>query len=101
MAKIGRRVTMSSEFGNDFFTVTDDEGNEFELELIDSVEFSGKQYMAFLPTDVDEDDEDYGMVILKVETEDGEEYLMTVDDEDELESVFEVFAQRLSDDDEE
>jgi len=92
---------MSSEFGNDFFTVTDDEGNEFELELIDSVEFSGKQYMAFLPTDVDEDDEDYGMVILKVETEDGEEYLMTVDDEDELESVFEVFAQRLSDDDEE
>ena len=91
---------MNSDFGNDFYTVTDDDGKEYELEHLDSVEISGKQYMAFLPTDIDEDDEDYGMIILKIETDGDEEYLKTVDDETELEAVFEVFTQRLSDDEE-
>ncbi len=58
-------------------------------------------YMAFLPTDIDEDDEDYGLIILKVIVEDGEEILGSVDDPDELEEVYELFASVLFDEEEE
>lgn len=91
---------MSGEYGNDFVTVVDDDGKELELEHIDTIEFGGEVYMAFLPTDVDEDDEDFGAVILKVEVEDNEEVLVTVDDEAELEAVFNIFLERALEDEE-
>ena len=88
---------MSGEYGNDFVTITDDDGNEFELEHLDTIDLDGILYMAFLPTDVDEDDEGFGIVILKVIVENDEEILTTVDDENELNKVFDLFVQRLSD----
>ena len=91
---------MSDEYGNDFITITDEDGKEIELEHLDTAEVNGELYMSFLPTDIDENDEDFGMIILKVTIEDDEEFLITIDDENELESVFEVFMQRLSDDEE-
>ena len=91
---------MSNEFGNDFITVTDDEGNEFELEHLDTAEIDGEVYMAFLPADMDEDDEDFGMVILRSKVEDGEEVLTTVDDEGLLEIVYSHFIERLADEEE-
>ena len=84
-------------FGNDFITVQDDDGNELELEHLDSIEHDGEYYMAFLPADMDEDDEDYGIVILKVVVVDNEETLTTVDDESELSAVYLRFLERLSD----
>ena len=47
---------MSDEYGNDIITITDDEGNEFVLEHLHTLEYNGTFYMAFLPTDMDEDD---------------------------------------------
>jgi len=91
---------MSGEFGNDFITVQDEDGNELELEHLDTAEIDGALYMAFLPADMDEDDEDYGLIILKVIIEDNEEILATVDDENELNVVYERFIERLSDDEE-
>lgn len=91
---------MSSEFGNDFITVMDDDGNELELEHLDTTEIDGEIYMAFLPADMDDDDEDFGLVILKVIVENNEEILATIDDESELNSVYERFIERLSDDEE-
>lgn len=88
---------MNGDFGNDFITITDDDGKEFELEHLDTAEVSGNVYMAFLPADMDEDDEDFGMVILRVAVEDDEEVLLTVDDENELETVYEHFIERLFD----
>jgi len=88
---------MSDAFGNDFITVTDDEGNEFELEHLDTAEIDGDCYMAFLPAEMDENDEDYGLVILKVIVEDNEEILVTIDDEDVLNAVYANFIKRLSD----
>ena len=38
---------MSEEFGPDFITVTDEDGNEFELEHLDTLEYNGQTYMAF------------------------------------------------------
>ena len=91
---------MGSEFGNDFVTVTDDDGNKLELEHLDTTEIDGELYMAFLPANMDEDDEEYGLVILKVIVEDNEEILTTIDDEDVLNAVYEHFIDRLSDDEE-
>ena len=90
---------MSDDYGNDFVTITDDEGNEFELEHLDTAEIGGGLYMAFVPADMDEDDEDFGLVILKVITQDDEEIFATVDDEDELKTAYSLFVERLSDDD--
>ena len=80
---------MSEDFGSDFVTIVDDEGNEFELEVIESMDYNGHTYMAFLPADMSEDDPDYGFVLLRVvEDENGDEVFESIDDEDELQDVF-------------
>lgn len=88
---------MSDEFGPDFITVTDEEGNDLELEFLDSLEWNGVQYMAFFPADADqaEGEEDVGIVILKAVTENGEEFLSTPDTDEELDAVYERFMEQL------
>jgi len=52
--------------------------------------------MAFVPADqVDNDEQE--IVILKVEEEDGEELLVTIDDEDQLEKIYNLFMERIAD----
>ena len=92
---------MSDEFGSDFVTIIDDEGNEFELEVIESMDYNGNTYMAFLPADMSEDDPDYGFILLRVvEDENGDEVFESIDDEDELQDVYERFMVLLYDDEE-
>ena len=103
---------MSEEFGPDFISVTDEDGNEFELELVDSLEHKGVTYYAMFPAveeneetgepvDVDADDEEYGLVIMKVIEENGEELLSTPDSDEELDTVYNLFMERFFDEDEE
>ena len=92
---------MSEEYGPDFVSITDDEGNEFELEHLGTLEYNGREYMAFVPADMDEDDEDFGLILLKVIEEDGETLLADVDDEAELNAVYEKFMEELFEDDDE
>ena len=92
---------MSREFGNDFVTISDDDGNDYVLEHLDTLEMNDTFYMAFLPTDLDENDEDYGLVILMAAQENGEEVLLSVDDDDLLESLYEQFVDRMADEDDE
>jgi len=103
---------MSEEFGPDFITVTDEDGNEFELEHLDTLEYNGQTYMAFFPAvqgeekgdgvqEVDLDDEEYGLIILKAVNVDGEEQLSTLDSEEELELVYQQFMEVLFSDEEE
>lgn len=83
---------MSEEYGNDFVTIIDDEGNEFELELLDTIDFNGESYAAFLPTDMDENDPDYGLIILSIVTDaNGEEVFESIDDDDKLQEVYQMF----------
>ena len=92
---------MSDEFGSDLVTIVDDEGNEFELEVIESMDYNGKSYMAFLPADMSEDDPDYGFILLRVvEDENGDEVFESIDDENELQDVYERFMVLLYDDEE-
>ena len=93
---------MSEEFGSDFITIVDDDGTEIELEVLDTMDYKDQTFMAFLPTDIDENDPDYGIIILRVVTdENGEEMYESIDDEDELNDVYEHFSRILFDDDEE
>ena len=96
---------MSEEFGPNFITLTDEDGNDIELEYVDALEDNGQTYMAFFPTVDDETDEaaaeDFGLVILKSVTENGEELLSTLDDEAELEKIYELFMEQLLADEEE
>ena len=91
---------MSEQYGNDFITIIDDDGNEFELELLDTVDYNGESFCAFLPTDMDEDDPDYGFIILKSVMEGDEELLDSVDDEELLEKVYAVYMEEVFGDDE-
>ena len=94
---------MSEDFGANFITLTDDEGNEFVLEYVDALELNGQTYMAFFPVmeeDDDPDAEDLGLVILKSVMENGEELLSTLDSEEEAEKVFELFMEQLMEEEE-
>ncbi len=91
---------MSEGFGKDFISISDEEGNNYELEHLDTIEMDGAYYMAFLPADISEDSEDYGIVILKSEKgEDGDDYLVVPEDE-EMDRAYELFMQELFPEDE-
>lgn len=96
---------MSEEFGPNFITLTDEDGNDIELEYVDALEDNGQTYMAFFPTVDDETDEaaaeDFGLVILKSVTENGEELLTTLDSDEELQRVYDLFMEQLMDEDDE
>ena len=86
---------MSEEYGNNFVVLTDENGKEIELEHLDTVEYNGQTYMAFIPADMNLDDA-YELLIMKVELEsNGEEALVTLDDEDEEAEMFQIFSERL------
>ena len=102
---------MEENFGPDFITVTDEDGNDFELELVDTLEHNGVTYYAMFPAveedeatgepkDVDADDEEYGLVIMKAIEENGEELLSTLDSDEELETVYELFMERFFEEEE-
>ena len=97
---------MSEDFGPNFITLTDEDGNDIELEYVDAIEVDGQTYMALFPTVDDEADEaaaeDFGLVILKSVTENGEELLSTLDSDEELNKVYDLFMEQLmADEDEE
>ncbi|HNX99470.1 MAG TPA: DUF1292 domain-containing protein [Oscillospiraceae bacterium] len=95
-------INVSEDFGSDYITIQDDDGTEFELEIVDTMDYNGKFYTIFLPTDMAEDDPEYGYIILENIFEgDGEEVYNSVDDEDELQDVYEHFMTLLFGDEEE
>lgn len=96
---------MTEEYGPDFITIVAEDGTEIELEYVDALEYEGNTYMAFFPTvedeNADEDSDEYGLIILKSEEENGESYVVTVDDEELLDKVYEAFMERFMEDEEE
>lgn len=94
---------MENKFGADIITLTDDEGNEYEFEHIDTIELNGKMYLAFTEADAKDDDENVSeIIILRLDKdENDEEVLSTVDDEAELEAAYEAFMEEALDDSDE
>ena len=78
--------------GDEIFTLTDEDGNESDFALIGQKEIDGVLYLALVP---DGEAESGEYVILKVVTEDGEEILVTIDDDDEFDRVADIFDDEL------
>ena len=92
---------MSEEYGNDFVTLIDEDGNEVEFEHIDTVEYQGTTYLAFIPAELSVE-EDAEVVIMQVVTdENGEELLEGVEDDDIADAVFNIVMERAEAEDEE
>ncbi len=93
---------MENKFGADIITLTDEEGNEYEFEHIDTIEMNSKMYLAFTEVDSASENSAAEIIILRLETdENGEEMLVTVDDEAELEAAYEAFMDEALEEDDE
>ena len=85
---------MSEDFGSDFITIVDEDGTEFELEVLTTLEYNGCSYMAVIPA-TDEEEEDLEIAILKSVEEDGESILCAIEDAQELEAVHQLMMDQL------
>lgn len=97
---MSEKNTNEYEYNPDLVSLTDDNGNEFNFEVLDAIETDTGRYLAMLPTYDDPQKmlEDSGeLVIVKVGEEDGEEYYYEIEDDDEYEMIAEAFVERLED----
>ncbi len=85
---------MADEFGSDFMTIVDEDGTEFELEILATLEYNGFTYLAVTPAGAEEDAE-VEVSILKSVEEDGESILSAIEDEAELEAVYSTIMDQL------
>ena len=86
---------MADNFGSDYITIVDEDGEEFELEVLMSMEYNGSTYQAVIPA-VDADEElDLEVSFLKNVEEDGEIILCAIEDEQELETVYNLIMDAL------
>lgn len=84
-----------------FIDLTDDEGNSFRLEVLGEVEYQNDTFAVFLPADMDENDPDYGFVILKAVENGGEIVYDSVDDDELLQKVYAIYMEEVFADEEE
>ena len=92
---------MDNAFGDNLVSITDEDGNEYTLEELMVMDYNDQTYVLYLPAYMQEDDPDYGFIILKRDERDGEVELLTVDDDQELEDVYEMYMTHLAEDEEE
>ncbi|ACL76580.1 DUF1292 domain-containing protein [Ruminiclostridium cellulolyticum] len=89
---------MNGEERDDIVVLLGEDGEEVEFEHLDTIEMDGSEYVILLPLDDQENEEVDEVVILKIEHDkDGEDSFITVDDEEELNKVFEEFKTRMED----
>ena len=91
---------MADEYGSDFITIVDEDGTEYELEVLTTVEYNGESYMAVIPAD-GENQLNLEVSILKSVEENGEDILVTIDDDEELENVYQALMDLIYEDEEE
>ena len=87
---------MSDAYGSDYMTIVDEDGTEFELEVLSTLEYNGFTYLAV--TLAGSEDEDVEVSILKSVEEDGEPILSAIEDEEELDAVYELIMEELYED---
>ena len=81
--------------------LNDEDGNEVKFEFLDLVELEDEEYVILLPVIDDGVEEEGEVVILKVEDTDEdseEESYVSVEDEEIINKVFEIFKERFKDD---
>ena len=87
------------QYGSDFLSIVDDDGKEYELEVLSTLEYNGCTYMAVIPAGESQDTLSLEVSILRSVEEDGEPILCTIDDEQELETVYGLIMDSLYEED--
>ena len=81
--------------------LNDEDGNEVKFEFLDLIELDEEEYVVLLPVTEEGEEEEGEVVILKVEDTDedsDEESYVSIEDEDTLNRVFEIFKEKFKDD---
>ena len=86
-----------SEYGDNIISISDDEGNDFELLVLDEADMNGVHYLALTEAKNPEEEENLEVIILKViqDEESGEDLHSTVDSDDELEAIYQIFEDQM------
>ncbi len=92
---------MEDNYNPEFISVSDDNGTEYVFEILDRIYTDdGKEYIAVVPTDDSEEDdeqENIELIVLEVvEDEEGDSFLQQIEDEDVYEAIESLFIERLS-----
>ena len=92
---------MQDQFGSDFMTIVDEDGQEYELEVLTQLEYNGFTYLAVIPAGLEEEDAlNPEVSILKSVEEDGEPILCAIEDEAELQTVYDLIMEQLYEEEE-
>ena len=83
------------QYGSDFISIVDDDGKEYELEVLTSIDYNGQSYLAVIPASGSEDELSMEVTILKSVEEDGEPLLCAIEDEAELQAVYDLMMDSL------
>ena len=89
------------QYGSDFLTIVDEDGNEFELEVLSTLEYNGSTYLAVIPAAESAEQLELEVSILKSTEEDGEAILSVIEDEAELEAVHDILMDSLYEEEDE
>ena len=92
---------MEDQYGSDFITIVDEDGTEYELEVLSTLEYDGNTYMAVVPAGESLEEYELEVSILKSVEEDGESILCAIEDEAELQAVYDLIMDSLYEEEEE
>lgn len=88
---------MDEEELDNIVVLNDEDGNEIKFEFLDLIEYNSQEYVILLPVEQEETDEPGEVVILKVESDSDEESYVGIEDEKELNAVFDIFKDKFRD----
>ena len=88
------------DFGSDFITITDEDGVEYELEILSELDYQGAHYLAVVPASDADEEEELEVSLLRADEEDGEPILSAITDTEELEAVYQLMMYQLYEDEE-
>lgn len=86
------------QYGSDFISITAQDGTDYELEVLSTVEYNGCTYLAVIPAEENQDLVRMEVSILKSVEENGEPILCSIENPDELETVYGLVMDSLYED---
>jgi len=92
---------MENQYGSDFITIVDEDGTEYELEVLSTLEYDGNTYLAVIPAGESLEEYELEVSILKSVDEDGESILCAIEDEAELQAVYDLIMDALYEEEDE
>lgn len=92
---------MEDQYGSDFLTIVDEDGVEYELEVLTTLDYNGSSYLAVVPAAESDEAVDLEVSILKSVEEDGESILCAIEDEQELQAVYDLIMDQLYEEEDE